>query len=103
MTLEGIPAKTFLNAIVDFFYQNGGKNFLSLTVNDKNNNHFEITVKNCNGIDTPAEKINRLEKTILKMAEYINTLDIDETICEKDCYSPEDCVDCIIENFTNKN
>ena len=45
------------------------------------------------------DKIHRLEKIILNMAKYIDSLDIDETICKPECIKPGDCVDCIIKHF----
>lgn len=60
MSLSGESARLFMYSLVEFFKQNGGKIFLTLTVSDKENK-YAINIENCNGIDTPAEKMARLE------------------------------------------
>lgn len=77
MGLSGEPAKIFINSLVDFFYQNGGKNFLSMTVANKSDK-FSIVVQNCNGIDSTAEKLKRLE---MQVNAYTNlTIDLTRII-----------------------
>jgi len=63
MKLSGEPAKMFMISLVEFFKQNGGENYITLVVED-NSGKYAITIENCNGKDTPSEKIARLEKEI---------------------------------------
>ena len=49
------------------------------------------------------------DSTIQRMAGYISTLDVDEDVCKKkacrligDEVDKEECIDCIIEFFSNK-
>jgi hypothetical protein len=62
MSLSGKPAKAFLNNLMELFVQNGGKNYLTMVVNDSENK-YSLTIENCNGKDTPSEKIARLTKS----------------------------------------
>ena len=61
LKLGGQTAKLFLSTLVDLFEINGGKNFLTMTVH-QNEIKYAITIQNQNGIDTPSEKLERLEK-----------------------------------------
>jgi hypothetical protein len=63
LSLTGEIAKAFMQNLVQMFKDNGGKNFLTLTVMDKENK-YAITIQNCNGTDTPAEKLQRLSEEI---------------------------------------
>lgn len=63
MTASGEPAMIFMEMLVGLFEQNGGKNFLTLTVEkpDKSK-RYSITIQNLNGELSPAEKMEALEK-----------------------------------------
>lgn len=74
MSLSGEQAKIFMSSLIEFFKQNGGENFLTLTVNDGDNNKFAINIQNCNGIDTPAEKLQRLDNQLEKAFAIANNV-----------------------------
>lgn len=61
MKLSGDSAKAFMYILIEFFKQNGGQDFLTLTMADKENK-YAINIQNCNGTDTPAEKMAREEQ-----------------------------------------
>lgn len=63
MRLSGERGKLFVFSLVEFFRQNGGKNYLTLTVNDAKDK-FAINIQNCTGTTTPAEKIAFLETLV---------------------------------------
>lgn len=63
MSLSGEDAQMFMFSLVKMCEQAGGKNFLTITVNYKNDK-YSITIENCNGNDTPAEKMQRLEEEL---------------------------------------
>lgn len=67
MKLSGEPARFFMKTLVDFFEQNGGKNFLTLTVENQDKK-YGITIQNHHGEETPAEKMQKMkqENEILK-------------------------------------
>jgi hypothetical protein len=68
MSLSGEPAKLFLRMLVDLFEQNGGENFLTMTIHNQDKK-YEITIVNQNGKDTPAEKVERLQKEIEQLKD----------------------------------
>ena len=70
MSLSGEYAMTFMRTLIDFFKSNGGKNFLTIDLEDKENK-YSITIQNCNGVDTPAEKLSRLENVISSIEKYL--------------------------------
>ena len=59
MTIGGDAAKLFMCNLVRFFEQNGGQNFLTLSVEDAKNS-YSITIQNNNGDATPAKKLKEL-------------------------------------------
>jgi hypothetical protein len=63
LKLGGQTAMVFLSALVDLFKVNGGKNFLTMTVH-KDDIKYAITIQNCNGKDSPSEKLERYEKAL---------------------------------------
>ena len=63
MKLSGESIKLFYMFLINLFYSSGGTNFLTLSVQHENDK-FEITIKNCNGTSTPAEKIEQLTKEL---------------------------------------
>lgn len=69
MSVSGERAKLFMASLIEFFRQNGGPNFLTLSVNDGENN-FAITIQNLKGEDSPAQKI----KTLTDRAEKAESL-----------------------------
>lgn len=65
MRISGMPAKLFMFYLIQLFEQNGGKNFLTSTIADnRTGKKYEITVRDCTGKESPAEKITRLEKEL---------------------------------------
>lgn len=79
LKLGGQTAMVFLSTLVDLFKTNGGKNFLTMTVH-KDDIKYAITIQNCNGEDSPAEKLERYEKALKKIAnpdatEYLSWQD----------------------------
>lgn len=73
MSLSGEQGKLFMITLIQFFKDNGGENFLNLTINDKHNNKYAINIENCNGKFTSAEKLNMLGDEIKEIKEYINS------------------------------
>jgi hypothetical protein len=63
LKVGGQTAMFFLQHLVELFQVNGGKNFLTMTVH-KDDIKYAITIQNCNGVDTPSEKLERQEKEI---------------------------------------
>lgn len=59
MSMSGERAKLFMASLIEFFQQNGGVNFLTLTVNNGQNS-FAINIQNLKGEDSPAQKIQAL-------------------------------------------
>ena len=62
MTISGKSSKLFMTTLVEIFKQNGAQNFLTITVLDGENNKYALSIENCNGKLTPAEKIEQLEQ-----------------------------------------
>lgn len=61
MRLSGVHAMNMLEAFVDLFETNGGKNFLTTTLEaPARNKRYEVTINNLNGELSSAEKINQL-------------------------------------------
>lgn len=60
MKVTGENAKIFVNSLIQFLKQNGGKNFVTTTglIDDEK---YEVTVRKCNGL-TPGEKLTQLEQ-----------------------------------------
>ncbi|WCK57129.1 hypothetical protein PP175_28485 (plasmid) [Aneurinibacillus sp. Ricciae_BoGa-3] len=71
MKLGGEHAKLFLDMFVSFFEQNGGKNFLTLTLQNKEKK-YAINIENCYGKETSAEKLQRQEAIIKQLVEAWN-------------------------------
>ena len=72
MKLGGENATIFMAVLADFFFANGGKNYLTLTLEAAPRDggkaiHLEVTIRNCDGKMTPAEEINQLKRLL----EYI--------------------------------
>lgn len=61
--LTGEPAKTFWVWLLQLFEESGAENFLTVTVEHKGQK-MEITIRDCSGLKTPAERINELERII---------------------------------------
>lgn len=71
MSLSGEPAKTFMASLIQFFKQNGGKNFLCQTVEfDNGTEKYSVTIQNCNGELTPAEELEHQKRTIEIYRKY---------------------------------
>lgn len=72
MRLGGEPAHAFVAMLVEFFKQNGGKNYFTLTVDTplvegEPSWHLEVTVRNRNGTKTPAEEIAALKARVAEL------------------------------------
>lgn len=73
MRLSGDTAKLFMIMLVNLFEQNGGKNFLTTTLEGKGK-RYGITITNLDGEDSPAERLNRLEtlnRELVKLLEKV--------------------------------
>lgn len=68
LKLGGQTAMVFLSTLVDLFKANGGKNFLTMTVH-KDEIKYAITIQNCNGQDSPSEKLERYEQALKDIIE----------------------------------
>jgi len=63
MSLSGQHAMNIMEAFVDLFEQNGGKNFLTMTLErKKSNDRYSIVINNLNGEFSAAEKLTAMEK-----------------------------------------
>jgi len=69
MKVTGERAKLFMSALIQFFEQNGGKNFVT-TAGMVGKDRYEITVRKCGGM-TPADKIEALEHEIEQLQEAL--------------------------------
>jgi len=69
MKVTGERAKLFMSALIQFFEQNGGKNFVT-TARMVGKDRYEITVRKCGGM-TPADKIEALEHEIEQLQEVL--------------------------------
>ena len=67
MTIEGDTAKAFMAMLIGMFEEAGATNYLTVTV-DYKDNHYGITVQKCNAEKTPQEEIADL-KARLEIAE----------------------------------
>ncbi len=56
MRFGGEPAQRFMEGLVAFFEQNGGRNFLTFTVSNSEKK-YGITIQNCMGGQSPAERL----------------------------------------------
>lgn len=63
MTIGGSAATSFMCSLVRFFEQNGGKNFLTLSVADAEHS-YSITIQNNSGDDSPAKKLKELDELL---------------------------------------
>jgi hypothetical protein len=87
MRVGGESAQIFIATIIQFFHDNGGKNFVTLTVDSHRTSplgsrHMEVTVRDCTGKKTPAERLGELADACKmarkKMAEYAPIMWADE-------------------------
>lgn len=63
MELSGEPMRKFYAILLKMFEDNKCENFLTVTV-EHNSMKYAITIQNCNGTLTPAEKILKLENEL---------------------------------------
>lgn len=70
MSLSGEQAKIFMCSLIQFFEQNGGENFLTLTVQGQGKK-YSITIQDCSKELTPAEKLEKLEKENAKLKKLL--------------------------------
>lgn len=83
MRLSGIHAMNMLEAFVDLFEVNGGKNFLTTTLEaPARDKRYEVTITNLNGELSSAEKMNQLvaelEQEKQKLKDYEGCKGIEE-------------------------
>ena len=60
LMLSGEPVRSFFAMLLQMLEQNGGENYLSVTL-ENGTDKYAITVQNCKGTLTPAEKIAKPE------------------------------------------
>jgi hypothetical protein len=65
MELSGETVKGFYAILLQLFKDSGATNFLTVAI-EHESDKYEITIRNCNGILTPAEKIAALEYELKK-------------------------------------
>ncbi|SFJ64460.1 hypothetical protein SAMN02799624_05343 [Paenibacillus sp. UNC496MF] len=77
MSVNGELGRVFLQLLVELFEQNGGKNFLTMTMEtpDKSK-RYEIRIANLNGDLSVGEKLNQQEAEIQQLKEQLSTLPI---------------------------
>lgn len=63
MKVSGENANIFMQRLIQFFKQNGGKNFLTIEVGLKGEN-YAITIQNCNGKDSPQAMLKRYKEAL---------------------------------------
>lgn len=63
MGMTGELARNFYALLIQLFRDSGAENFLTVTV-EHQLDKFEITIRDCSGVKTPAEKINELKREI---------------------------------------
>lgn len=75
MHVSGTMAKVFMGALVEFFYQNGGKNFVTLSIRmqdpwwylkGRNQRYFTVTVQAEDG-ESPAQQLTRLRNRVTEL------------------------------------
>jgi DNA-directed RNA polymerase subunit RPC12/RpoP len=66
--LSGIDVELFWKVLVCSFIKSGATNFVTTTITHKTDK-YSLTIQKCDGIDSPAEKIARLEKEILELKD----------------------------------
>jgi hypothetical protein len=65
MTASGEPATIFMEMLVGLFEQNGGKNFLTVTIERKDKSaRYSITIVNLNGELSASDKLQKQEDEI---------------------------------------
>jgi hypothetical protein len=73
MTASGEPAMIFMKLLVGLFEQNGGKNFLALTVENKDKSaRYSINIQNLNGELSIEEKLQQQEDEIKRLQEELD-------------------------------
>jgi len=72
LKLGGQAAMMFLSTLIELFETNGGRNFLSMTVH-KDEIKYAITIQNCNGVDSPSEKLERYAQAMKDIVRQIET------------------------------
>lgn len=70
MKVSGEPAKLFMSLLIDLFEQNGGKNFLTITVHNQEKK-YGITIQDCNGLLSPAEKMQSMSEEIESLKQEL--------------------------------
>lgn len=61
MRLSGEQASIFMASLVQLFKQNGGENFLTVTVEGQGEK-YAITIQDCSKTLTPAEKLAEMKQ-----------------------------------------
>lgn len=78
MKIGGASGKAFMAALVKFFEDNGGKNFLAMTV-EMDGFKYQIEIRNLNGELSAAEKLDHIEQhnniLVKALEEITKTLD----------------------------
>ena len=82
MTVSGDTAQRFYANLIRLFKQAGGKNFLTLSVSNKAEK-YAITIQDCNGADTPEEKIKRLTAENAALKEESRWIPVSERLPEQ--------------------
>lgn len=70
MSLSGEPVKVFYSALINLFDGSGAENFLTTSIEHgigPEYRKFEITIRDCKGEKTPADRIAELEQEIQKL------------------------------------
>ncbi len=76
LTMRGKGAMLIVGQLIQIFRESGGKNFLTNTLqmtlpDGKTRELFELTIQRVCGADSPAMKIERLEKEIKELSEQL--------------------------------
>lgn len=65
VSLQGEVARVYMECFINLFEQNGGKNFLTVTMTGQGKK-YGITIQDCTKELTPAEKLEKMEKEFLE-------------------------------------
>ena len=76
LTMRGKGAMLIVGQLIQIFRESGGKNFLTNTLqmtlpDGKTRELFELTIQKVCGVDSPAMKIERLEKENKELKEQL--------------------------------
>ncbi|WP_245640056.1 hypothetical protein [Paenibacillus dakarensis] len=74
-TASGQPAMVFYEMLTQLFEQNGGKNFLTITLEKRDKSgRYSVTIRNLNGELSEAEKLDQMEQEAKKYRKALQKI-----------------------------